>query len=146
MMTRYKKILVPYDGSDHARRALSHAVDLVRSGENASLLLATVFHAAAVAGEFDWASMLGKELLRDAEEKSEAILADGESAIPADVPVKTHFEVGAPGPVLVKLAADEGCDLIVMGSRGLGPLKGIFMGSVSSWLVSRAAVPVLIIK
>jgi len=33
-----------------------------------------------------------------------------------------------------------------MGSRGLGPLKGIFMGSVSSYIVSHAKCPVLIVK
>jgi len=46
----------------------------------------------------------------------------------------------------LNMADDKKCDLIVMGSRGLGPLKGIFMGSVSSYLVSRSKCPILIVK
>ena len=48
-----------------------------------------------------------------------------------------------PGGQIVTYAIDNLCDLIVMGSRGLGPLKGIFMGSVSSYIVSRGKYPVL---
>ncbi|MBF1324840.1 MAG: universal stress protein, partial [Megasphaera micronuciformis] len=43
-------------------------------------------------------------------------------------------------------AKKNNADLIVMGSRGLGPLKGLFMGSVSSFVVTHAACPVMIVK
>lgn len=52
--------------------------------------------------------------------------------VPEGVAHETVFEIGSPGPVILSIAEDKGCDLIVMGSRGLGPLKGIFMGSVSA--------------
>ena len=66
--------------------------------------------------------------------------------VPEGVAHETVFEIGSPGPVILGIAEDKGCDLIVMGSRGLGPLKGIFMGSVSSYIVSRGKYPVLIVK
>ena len=44
------------------------------------------------------------------------------------------------------VAKKYNADLIVMGSRGLGPLKGLFMGSVSSYVTSHSTCPVLIIK
>ena len=48
--------------------------------------------------------------------------------------------------VLDAVAKKYNADLIVMGSRGLGPLKGLFMGSVSSYVTSHSTCPVLIIK
>ncbi|MBS5148539.1 MAG: universal stress protein [Veillonella sp.] len=64
----------------------------------------------------------------------------------AGVKVKSVFEVGSPGPALLAVAKKYNADLIVMGSRGLGPLKGLFMGSVSSYVTSHSTCPVLIIK
>ena len=50
-----------------------------------------------------------------------------------------------PGEQIVAFADEHACDLIVMGSRGLGALRGI-LGSVSSHVLREAAVPVLIVK
>ena len=50
-----------------------------------------------------------------------------------------------PGGQIVTSAIDNLCDLIVMGSRGLGALRGI-LGSVSSYVLCNADVPVLIVK
>lgn len=60
--------------------------------------------------------------------------------------VKCVFEVGSPGPAVLAVAKKYDADLIVMGSRGLGPLKGLFMGSVSSYVTSHSTCPVLIVK
>ncbi len=57
-----------------------------------------------------------------------------------------HALAVAPGPALLAVAKKYNADLIVMGSRGLGPLKGLFMGSVSSYVTSHSTCPVLIIK
>jgi nucleotide-binding universal stress UspA family protein len=54
--------------------------------------------------------------------------------------------VGAPAPErLAYLADEEGADFIVVGSRGRGPFKAAFLGSVSTALVSVARCPVLIV-
>ena len=55
------------------------------------------------------------------------------------------LEETVPGEQIVAYAEDHGCDLIVMGSRGLGALRGI-LGSVSSHVLRQAKVPVLIVK
>ena len=63
-----------------------------------------------------------------------------------NIEVKSVFEVGSPGPAVLSVAKKYNADLIVMGSRGLGPLKGLFMGSVSSYVVTHSVCPVLIVK
>lgn len=148
-MISYKKILVPYDGSEHAKKALVQAIDLAQAGEG-KLYVASVCNIVSVMSNFDQVSIaegcLTTQLSQDLEKQCRADLEEAKGVIPEGVPVETLFEVGSPGPVLLQMADDIGADLIVMGSRGLGPLKGIFMGSVSSYMVSRAKCPVLIVK
>lgn len=148
-MLRYKKILLPYDGSEHAKNALSHAVDLARDS-GAELYVASICNMVAVMNNFDQVSIaeghLTTQLSEDLEKQSRHDLAEAKSMIPKEIHTEELFEIGSPGPVLLTMAEKYHCDLIVMGSRGLGPLKGIFMGSVSSYLVSRSKCPVLIVK
>lgn len=148
-MISYKKILVPYDGSDHAKKALVQAIALADAGKG-TLYVASVCNIVSVMSNFDQVSIaegcLTTQLSQDLEKQCRADLEEAKSVIPEGIPAETLFEVGSPGPVLLQMAEDIGSDLIVMGSRGLGPLKGIFMGSVSSYLVSRAKCPVLIVK
>lgn len=148
-MISYKKILVPYDGSEHAKKALQQAVDLAQAGSG-ELVIASVCNIVSVMSNFDQVSIaegcLTTQLSQDLEKQYREDLAEAEKVVPEGVKYETRFEVGSPGPVLLQLADELGCDLVVMGSRGLGPLKGIFMGSVSSYLVSRAKCPVLIVK
>lgn len=148
-MVTYKKILVPYDGSEHAKKALQQAVDLAEASQG-KLYIASVCNIVSVMSNFDQVSIaegcLTTQLSQDLEKQCKADLEEAKAAVPEGVPADTLFEVGSPGPVLLQMADEIKCDLVVMGSRGLGPLKGIFMGSVSSYLVSRAKCPVLIVK
>ncbi len=148
-MISYQKILVPYDGSDHAKKALQQALDLAEASGGA-VCIASVCNIVSVMSNFDQVSIaegcLTSQLSEDLERQCREDLKEAMAMVPEGVKAEERFEVGSPGPVLLQLADELGCDLVVMGSRGLGPLKGIFMGSVSSYLVSRAKCPVLIVK
>ena len=64
------------------------------------------------------------------------------------MPNKAHAHLlkgTSPADLLLKCAEDEGCDLIVMGSRGKGGVKG-YLGSVSYAVVQGSPVAVLIAK
>ena len=149
-MLKYKNILVPYDGSDHAREALKQAVDMAQNSENCTLHVASVCNMVAAVRKSDQASIsegkLTAELAEDSEMEARGALKEAEKLIPQDLPANMIYEIGSPTQVLLEIAEKYNCDLIVMGSRGLGPIKGIFMGSVSSYLVSHAKVPVCIVK
>jgi nucleotide-binding universal stress UspA family protein len=53
---------------------------------------------------------------------------------------------GQPADAIVDIARSEACDLIVLGSRGLGALEGALLGSVSEAVADRAPCPVLIAR
>lgn len=149
-MLKYKKILVPYDGSDHAKKAMQQAIDIASAGDGTKLYIASVCNMVSAMSNFDQVSIaegcLTTKLSEDLEGQCKNDLKEAAAMVPAGIAHEELYEVGSPGPVLLNMAEEQGCDLIVMGSRGLGPLKGIFMGSVSSYMVSRSKCPVLIVK
>ena len=58
----------------------------------------------------------------------------------------THDEPGDPRMVILEFAEHNGCDFIVVGSRGLGTVAGLLMGSVSGYVIHKAKCPVLVVK
>lgn len=54
-------------------------------------------------------------------------------------------ESNRPGEVICKLAKDEGADIILIGSRGVGTLRRTFLGSVSDYCVHHTHIPVVVI-
>ncbi|KAK7385383.1 hypothetical protein VNO78_31100 [Psophocarpus tetragonolobus] len=60
--------------------------------------------------------------------------------------VKTHVVVGDPKEKICEAAQDLHADVLVMGSRQFGPIKRMFLGSVSNYCAHNAPCPVIIIK
>lgn len=148
-MKAYKNIVVPTDGSVNSKRALEHAV-LLATSMQASITLVYVANIVSVISNFDQipnaSGYVTEQVALDMEEEGKGVLEEFSKEIPQDVEVKSVFEVGSPGPAVLSVAKKYEADLIVMGSRGLGPPKGLFMGSVSSYVVTHAPCPVLIVK
>ncbi len=160
---QFNTLLVPTDGSDHARLAVGMAADLaVKTG--AKLVLVRVldeqFYAGGLVGlEADKKPYRGWETLTM---ESPSVLPQGMSAhqaevikeelrtearrLPEDVNCQLMFAVGSPRRDILALAEELHADAIVMGSRGLGSLKGMLLGSVSSYILQHAKIPVLIAK
>ncbi len=148
-MVEYKTIVVPADGSDNSKRALLHAVSLAEK-DNGELIIVHVANIVSAISNFDQTPISGgyvsEQIAEDMEETGREILSTIVKDIPSNIVVKSVFEVGSPGPAVLAVAKKYHADLIVMGSRGLGPFKGLFMGSVSSYVSSHAGCPVLIVK
>ena len=140
----YSNILVGVDGSENAYRALDSAIRLAEK-LSSKLTLLYVVHAPVsltIDGSFTASevfSALGKE--------GEKVLEDCESkAEQHNIPVKAILASGDPAQQIIDTAKAEGADLIVLGSRGLGKVKSLLLGSVSSKIVHYAKEPVLIIR
>ena len=135
-----RKILVATDGSPLARAALDFAVDLApRYG--ATLLLVHAFpHVFDLLGTPQYEQLLAARTLI-----GQQLLEAARTQVGDIVPIETQLIEGPAAPAILRIAADESCDMIVMGSRGHGQLLGLLLGSVSSVVAQRAECPVLII-
>jgi len=144
------KILLATDGSEEANLASSTAADLAR-GTGSELHIVYVEPASYVYEMAEWeasrADMRG-ELERAAGEMADSRLQEqlqkiGEAG--AQI-AGTYARVGFPDAEIVALAGKLGAGLIVMGSRGRGPLRRALMGSVSDSVVRHAHCPVLVVR
>lgn len=141
----FDSILVAVDGSDHAERALSQAVDLARA-EGARLTLINVTTPPplpVLAGPY--AAPVPRHL-EELEREAEALVERAAASVPEGVPVATVVRRGSPGPAIVERIADGEHDLVVLGSRGRGAIRSLFLGSVSHYVLHHSPIAVLIVR
>jgi nucleotide-binding universal stress UspA family protein len=136
------KIVVGYDGSDPAKRALQRAADLAADGDRIVVVAAAEAHAksGARSGISGGAHLDPSEFEQRRGDLVEAQQLLSERGLDAE-PVEAH---GDPGTSIVEAAKDA--DMIIVGSRGLNPVQRILLGSVSSKVVHRAACDVLVVR
>jgi nucleotide-binding universal stress UspA family protein len=134
------KLLVPIDGSEAALRALRHAiahgdeivvVNVQPRADSPALLLHMTQH------EIDKAQLEHGEASLDG---ARQILEASSHAVDARV------LLGEPAKVIADLASAEAFDAIVMGTRGMGALGNLALGSTATKVIHLAAVPVTLIR
>lgn len=130
-----KKILLAYDGSPAAKCALKLALDEAERDPSIEIVAAHVLIVVTQSG--------AQEALI---QSAEAIHAELEEVLDA-IPNPTKVEVlhgTSPADLLLSCAKREGCNLIIMGSRGVGGAKG-YLGSVSYAVVQRSTEAAVLI-
>jgi nucleotide-binding universal stress UspA family protein len=134
------KIVVGYDGSDAAKRALESAASL--GGDQARIVVVAV----AVAEPYPRSGITIPANLDPVENRQRRHDLDEARQFLSErgIEAETMQARGKPADVLVEAARDA--DLAIVGSRGLNRLQRLIVGSVSSKLVHRAACDVLIVR
>ena len=132
------KIVVGFDGSDHAKRALERAAALASSGD--SLLVVGAVEPRVRPGPTSGAHQDPSESEHRRQDLEEAKRLLTERGIAVD----TVEAYGDPGSAIVEAAKDA--DLVVVGSRGLNRIKRVFLGSVSTKVVQHADTDVLVVR
>lgn len=142
-----KKILVATDGSEGSLHAARMAGELAKE---AQVILLYVAH---VPRSFYFTDEMGHKVTAEVpmdvmiRRTAEPILRKTLSALAIpEERVLTEVQVGEPAEEIVDLARLEKVDMIVIGSRGLSPLKGLLLGSVSDRVLHTAPCPVLVVR
>ena len=140
-----RKILVPVDGSEHADRAVAHAIELYKAGEEPEIHLLNV----QIPIDSGHARMfVSREAVQDYHrEEGRAALASARRLLEeAGVPYGHHIAIGHVAGTIVRYAREHGFDTIIMGRHGGGPLLDAVLGSVARDVVKRSTVPVILVK
>ncbi|MDI6711497.1 MAG: universal stress protein [Thermoanaerobacterales bacterium] len=138
----FKKIMVAYDGSEHARRAFA-------AGLNLAERYGATLDAVMVADLPDYAGTVGE--VEDHKAQAQAFYEKSIEQVrwlarKSEVQVRTHLLFGHVGQILVRHAEEEKMDLVVVGARGLSRLQQLLMGSVSQFVSRHAPCAVLVVK
>ncbi len=121
-------LLVASDGSVYSQAAVTEALDLARLFESRLLGVSV----AREEGELPQAEAIAREMLAQANR--------------AGLPMETRVTVAIPDDAIVRLARDQGANLIIMGSHGRTGLTRLLMGSVTERVIGSAPCPVLVVK
>lgn len=144
----FKHILVPVDGSVFSTNAARKAVVIAQKHGSDITLLHVINHSQLFSmGHPQSMPMITDAMLEGLKSGADKILTETLAAIsPTSVEIKTEIEWGIPSTIIISKARDGICDLIVMGSRGLGAVSGLLLGSVSDRVAKVAPCPVMIVK
>lgn len=145
MSAPLETLLVPTDGSEGALRAASFAGRLA-AATGAKIVLLHVVHAGSTAQTIGLAAQTKQEFQGTIRSMSEATLEKTRAAISEEIEIEEIGEFGEPAAEIISAARSRGADLVVMGSRGLSPLREMLLGSVSEKVVRRAPCPVTVVR
>jgi len=138
----YKKILVPTDGSEFAKKAQKHALFLSKMS-GAELIAVSVTENNFVNGlPLDDEVYQLNQILK---EKSEENLKEFDELNEDNLKITHIVREGSPAKVILEVASEEDVDLIVMGSSGKSGFDRFIMGSVADKVVNSAKCAVLVV-
>jgi nucleotide-binding universal stress UspA family protein len=141
-----RQLLVAIDGSPSSELALEIAVRGAKV-DNAALTLLTVEPDVSTEA-FRWStsgSASAAVLQAEVREEAERTLREAVARIPEEIPVKTIHCFGKPGPEIVAQSEKAHYDAILVGARGVGPVRAM-LGSVSQYVMRHASVHVIVAR
>src|SRR3989338_6360458 len=140
-MAKIEKILAPIDGSANSLRGLQSAITFAKQfdSEITGLYVVNVPAAAAI--------RVSPEMRKKEIRYAESIIDEAtKMAAKNGITFKPKIETGNPGEKIVKVANAGNFDLVVIGSRGRGSAKEMFLGSTSNHVLHKAKSPVVVVK
>lgn len=139
----FNELLLAVDGSENALNAARLAADLANAMASKTLRIVVAYDPIpSYLGEPNMQSAINARLSESQGILHRAVEAVGKTS----AEIHTELIEGSPAEAIIEVAKTRGSDVIVMGSRGLGRLTGLVLGSTSQKVVSHAPCPVLIVR
>jgi nucleotide-binding universal stress UspA family protein len=141
-VVKFNKILVPLDGSKSSKKTLSESVAFAKQNDASLVGLYVLPFSPLSYRNVKFAQEImygeGKKILENAQKVADK----------AGVVLQPKILKGTPGELISTFANQNKnkIDLIMIGSRGMGGLKELFLGSVSHHVIHKSKKPVMIIK
>ena len=139
----YEKVLLATDGSDESKLAAKELNKFIQQGLVKEL---TILTAIISVSDFSHIEIPSSEIDAKIFEAGQRIAAEARELIAGNINITEKVIMGDAPRIICEEAKKEGCDLIVMGSRGRNPISGLMLGSVSIRVLQLASCPVLIVK
>jgi len=149
------KFLVPIDGSSASEHALDKALAFAVPLAAEIVLLTVVEPLSSYMPEVmmptgDWVGWRGLpdvELERKILNAGQALLQKAQDTCEAaQATSRTRLEIGQPRDLICYVAKEENPDLVILGSRGLGSIERLMLGSVSDYVLHHCESPVLVVR
>lgn len=143
----FSRILLAVDGSEISKRAVNALKEIAEKFPTEVLIL-NVFEPLYVSYGYHMAPHISETIKKELEEKAKRLVEETKNEL-----LNLHLEIknidslvmiGKPGEVIVDVAEKNNSDLIIIGSRGLGSVKGFLMGSVSNYVLHHSKCPLLV--
>lgn len=137
----YMNILVPLDGSKHSEKVLLHACDMAKKYQSRLILLYVVEKSLPL-NILDRNEYL--KILKNFGQKT--LISAKNKTVQQGIDPKIMMKEGNIANEVIKVAKKEKCNLLIVGSKGLGKTLRFFLGSVSSKLANNSPCSILIVK
>ncbi len=141
-MSKERSILVAYDGSEIAKKAVFKAIELAKA-LNAKLYILYVVNVPPEVRAFLTAGTILNEALKSGMKILEQLKSELDKE---NVKYDLVVEIGDPGEKIVEFADKIDADMIVMGHRGLSGIRKLLVGSVCDKVIRCSTRPVLVVK
>lgn len=138
----FPRILVAVDGSESSKKAFDKSVFLAQKCNSKLYIIHVVLD-----WEYGGDSAATFELIEELRSKGKELLERcKKQALQSNEQVVTLLEQGDYAHEIIEVAKRKECDLIIMGSRGMSPIKELMLGSVSLKVMHHASCPVMVVR
>lgn len=142
-----ERICIATDGSDLAVRAAQMGTELARSGAGRIVAVSVAQPHFSMRDQAAEVPDAQAELTRAGEAARAHVDTVARIARASQVDCEAVTPMSsAPGPDIIRVAEEYGCDLIVMGTHGPNDANKLFAGSVAQHVLANSAIPVLLLR
>ena len=139
----FTHILLAFDGSDHGRKAAQVAGNLAREQQPKAMVrvVVAVDPIQADVGEPNFSRTVSERSLH-----GQKLIEEARQLLGAGLEIHNDLLFGPASEEIVNAAEIRKCDLIIMGTRGIGGLRGLLLGSHAQKVIAQASCPVLVVR